>query len=81
MNNLEKLKQLMMDVFLLSEEEFSLDLNRENLANWDSLGVVSIAVGVQETFGYHFTAEEAMAVQSVKDIISVLQQNGIQFDE
>jgi len=80
MSNSEKLKQLVMDVFLLGEEEFSFDLKKEDTPTWDSLGVVSIAVGVQEVFGYHFTQEEAMAITSVRDIINVLTEKGIGFD-
>jgi len=81
MKNREKLKQLLMDVFLLSEEEFTFDLKREDIQTWDSLGVVSIAVGVQETFGYHFSPNQAIGISSVADIIRILSDNGISFDE
>jgi acyl carrier protein len=80
MSNREKLKQLVLDVFLLSEEEFSFDLKKADTQTWDSLGVVSIAVGVQEVFGYHFTQEEAMAITSVRDIMNFLEKNEISFD-
>jgi acyl carrier protein len=76
----EKLKVLLMEVFLLSEDEFSFDLTRAQIQTWDSLGVVSLAVGVQETFGYHFAPEQAVALKSVADIIDILSQNGIPFD-
>jgi acyl carrier protein len=81
MTNREKLKQLLLDVFLLSDEEFSFELKREDIPTWDSLGVVSMAVGVQETFGYHFTPEQATAITSVVDIIRILSESGINFDE
>lgn len=81
MNNRDKLKQLMMDVFMLSEDEFSFELKRADINTWDSLGVVSLAVGVQETFGYHFRPEQILALQSVADIMKVLSENGVSFDE
>jgi acyl carrier protein len=81
MTNREKLKALCIDVFLLEEEEFSFDLKRGDVQTWDSLGVVSIAVGVQETFGYHFSPEQAVAVNSVADIIRILSENGVSFDD
>lgn len=80
MTNLEKLQQLLLDVFLLTEEEFSFDLKREDIDTWDSLGVVSMAVGIQETFGYHFSPEQANSIASVQDIVRVLSENGIRFD-
>ena len=70
-----------MDIFILSEVDFRFDLKREEIMTWDSLGTVSMAVGVQETFGYHLTPEEAMAVAGVKDIIRILESKGISFSD
>ena len=47
---------------------------------WDSLGVVSLAVGVDETFGYHFTPEEATGITNVPEIVRLLETKGINFD-
>jgi len=79
-NNTEKLTELLTEVFLLEPEEFSLELKRENVETWDSLGIVAMAVGIQEEFGYHFTPEEATGIESVKDIITILTSKGISFD-
>jgi acyl carrier protein len=62
MSNKEKLQNLIQDVFLLEPSEFRFDLKRADVETWDSFGVVSLAVGVQETFGYHFTPEEASGI-------------------
>lgn len=80
MGNREKLKQLLTDIFLLDPSEFRFDLSREQVETWDSLAVVSVAVGVHETFGYHPTPEEATAIKSVPDIIALLEYKGIKFD-
>lgn len=80
MSNREKLKQLFLDVFLLDEAEFSFELTKPQVDTWDSLGVVSLAVGVHQTFGYHFTPEEATSLQSVADVIRLLETKGITFD-
>ncbi len=79
-SNRDKLKQLLVEVFLLSDDEFSFDLTRDQIETWDSLGVVSLAVGVQETFGYHFSPEQAASLASVADIIEILTNNNIPFD-
>jgi acyl carrier protein len=80
-SNKEKLKNLLMDVFLLSDAEFRFNLKREEVKNWDSLGTVSVAVGVQETFGYHLTPEEAIGVNCFQDMIRILESNGIRFSD
>lgn len=81
MTNRSKLQQLIQDVFLITPAEFRYDLKRTEVDTWDSLGVVSLAVGVQETFGYHFTPQEAVALQGVADIMRVLTEKGISFDD
>ena len=77
--NREQLAELLIDVFLLEPDEFRFDLQRQDVETWDSLGVVAMAVGVQETFGYHFTPEEATGINSVQDIITLLSGHGIAF--
>jgi acyl carrier protein len=79
MSNREKLRNLLLEVLLLSDEEFSYDLNRDQVETWDSLAVVAIAAGVDETFGYHFTPDEAVGITGVRDIIRVLEREGISF--
>ena len=73
MSNREKLKNLLIDVFLLNPEEFSFELLQKGVDTWDSLGVVSVAVGIQETFGYHMSSEEAISIKGVPDIIKLLE--------
>ncbi len=79
MSNREKLQQMMTDIFLLGPTEFRFDLRREEIETWDSLGVVSLAVGVEQTFGHHFTPDEASGVRSVEDIMQILSAKGIDF--
>ena len=52
-----------MDVFLLEPSDFRFSLTRKEVETWDSLGIVAMAVGVHETFGYHFTPVEAMDIR------------------
>ena len=81
MSNREKLRDLLLEVLLLTEEEFSYDLTRAQVETWDSLAVVAIAAGVDETFGYHLTPDQATGITGVNDIIRVLEGEGISFAE
>ena len=81
MNNREKLEDLLLDVLLLDPSEFNFELKREEIQTWDSMAVVAIAVGVDETFGYHFTPEEATSLTGIADIISIVETKGISFAE
>lgn len=77
--NRAKLQELLVDVFLLEEEEFSFELSQDDISTWDSLSIVSMAVGVYETFGYHMSPEEATSISSVPALISLLEQKGLSF--
>ena len=80
MENRAKLQNLLIDVFLLDPSEFRFDLKREEVGPWDSLGTVSMAIGIEETFGYHFTPDEAMSIDSVQGIMDLLTSKGINFE-
>ena len=76
MQNRQKLRDLLIEILLLSDQEFSFELRREQVETWDSLAVVAIAAGIDETFGYHFTPDEAVALTGVPDIIRILERDG-----
>jgi acyl carrier protein len=80
MENRQKLRDLLIEVLLLTDEEFSFDLKREQVETWDSLAVVAIAAGIDETFGYHLTPDEAVGITGIRDIITILEREGIRFE-
>jgi acyl carrier protein len=41
---------------------------------------VSLAVGIHEAFGCHFTPAEAIGIKNVADIINLLSAKGFKFD-
>jgi acyl carrier protein len=77
--NHDRLRQLVLDVFMIDPGTYRPDLRRDEIPTWDSLGIVSLAVGVQDTFGYHLTPEEAMGIQGLADIIAILERQGVDF--
>lgn len=81
MNNYQKLRDLLTDVLLLTDQEFSIDLRREQVETWDSLAIVAIAAGIDEAFGYHLTSDEAVSLTGVRDMVKILEREGIRFDE
>ena len=74
----EKLTDLLCDVFLIDEEDASNGLRRSDVDTWDSLGTVALAVGVEEVFGYHMTPEEANGLESVGELVTLLQSRGVE---
>ena len=76
----DELRKLLADVFLLAPEEVNLEMKRESVNTWDSLGVVALAVGVHETFGYHLTPDEATGLKSIPELLTLLKSKGVDID-
>ena len=80
MSNSQKLRELVQDVFLLDASEFRFDLTRDEIDTWDSLGVVSLAVGIHDTFGYHMSPDEAASLGGLGDLVTLLNRHGVGID-
>lgn len=80
MTNTEKLQDLLEDVLLLEDGQFSLELTRDGVETWDSMATVAVAIGIEEVFGHHPTEDEAIALGSVADIIAFLTAKGVSFE-
>jgi acyl carrier protein len=78
--NREALINLLADVFLIDEDSITDQLTRSDIETWDSLGTVSLALGVDETFGYHMKPEEALGLASIGDLVILLRNRGIEIE-
>lgn len=70
-----------MDVFLIDESEYSLELSQEDVETWDSMGLVAMGVGIEETFGYHPSQEEALSIRKFQDVVDMLTSKDISFED
>jgi acyl carrier protein len=52
------------------------DTKREDIPAWDSLGVLTLMAALDEEFDILLTEEEMVTMQSVQDILNVLNKNG-----
>lgn len=80
MSNRDRLKRLLLDVFLLNEADFRWDMTREQIPTWDSIGAVSLVVGLQDTFGCRLTQAEALSLRTIHDVVQVLTEKGVVLD-
>ncbi|MBN4067081.1 acyl carrier protein [Simkania negevensis] len=76
--NEEKLKQLLMEVFLLDEDEYTDEKSYEEIEGWDSLATVSMAVAIHQEFGHHMTPQEATSINTLGDIRHYLRNKGVE---
>jgi acyl carrier protein len=72
-----KLRSLLVDVFLMDEALYRDENGPDQIAGWDSLATVSMAVGVHETFGHHMTPQDVAKVKTIGDIKAYLRRQGV----
>ena len=80
MQNIEKLKSLLADVFELKESEITENLTKDYVSNWDSLTQMDLVSSLEREFEVEFEMLEIVQLISVKKIIDILISKGIDFE-
>jgi len=70
----DELKVAMADLFRCDVTEIQDATGPGDLPAWDSLGHVALMARIQERFGQHVPVEDAIEVESVSDLVSILQR-------
>lgn len=64
-------------VFNLDASEVTDQSSKETLAEWDSMGNLSLITGLEEEFKVSFAIADAMEMTSVQDIKRILKDYGV----
>lgn len=75
-----KLRDLLVEILLIDEEQYRDENGPDAIETWDSLAMVRIAVGIEEVFGCGMTPEEMVSLESIGDIKAILRSHDIRFD-
>ena len=70
----DSLKQLMADLFRCDVADISDDTGPGDIPGWDSLGHVSLMSEIQNQFGAHVPVEDALDVESVNDLVAIMER-------
>ena len=75
MGNLtEELKQLMAELFKCDVGQLTMETGPGDIPAWDSLGHVALMARIQERFGKHVPVEDAIEVESIADLVRILER-------
>ena len=72
----DKLIKLVADLFECDVAELNGDVGPGEIEGWDSLGHVSLMSEIQDKFGQHIAVEDAIEVESIDDIVELLDASG-----
>lgn len=73
-----RLTTLLAEVFQLRESEIKPDLQKYDVSSWDSLKQMDLVISLEKEYGIVLGIPDILRMISVRDIISVLEDNGVE---
>ncbi len=71
-----RLKHLMAELFKCDPSELTDTTGPGDIPGWDSLGHVALMAEIQKQFGTHVPVEDAIEVESIADLVRILERLG-----
>lgn len=72
---LEQLKELICEYADVNAEEITEETNIRNDLALDSLSLLNLAVAIESEFGLEVSDEDAMKLETVADIITIIEKS------
>ncbi|MGA2059062.1 MAG: acyl carrier protein [Thermoguttaceae bacterium] len=73
----ERLANLFEKTFGLEKERFSIDMQPEDVPNWDSIGHMNLVMYMEQEFNQHFEVDDIMEMSSPAKILEILKSKGV----
>ena len=73
--NTQKALEWLTDVFTVQDRTLNVDDTKMSVVEWDSLGVLMLLSRLEEDHGIIVSADEMAGIQSVKEIVAILEKN------
>ena len=71
-----RLKQLLVDVLLIEDDEYQDGFGPDEISSWDSLATVSIAGAIEQAFGIAVPPDDMAAFNTIGDIKQFCRTRG-----
>ena len=78
--NMNKLKQVLADVFKIDFQTINDETSVDNVEKWDSLNHLNLVLALEEAFDISFTEEQTIEILNYPLIKMVLQDHGVTFE-
>ena len=74
---MKRLKQILINVLDIEEEQIKDETTPDDVENWDSFGGLMLALELEKEFDIQFTTEEVVGVACIGDIKYYLKKHGV----
>ena len=76
----KRLVSVLANVFGLRDDQIVIELTKENLGSWDSLKQMDLVVSLEKEFSIALEIPDIIQMNSVKTIIDVLANKGVNLE-
>ena len=77
MKNIDKVNTVFQTVFDDGDLSVVPEMSAKDVDGWDSFNHINLIVALEEEFEFSFTTEEIDNMSCVGDLVSILQQRGL----
>ncbi len=68
-----KVQEAFRGAFGTDPQAITMDTSPDNVSGWDSLGHLSLASRLEETFSINLDVDDLMGMENVRDIVRIIQ--------
>lgn len=79
MNNEQKLKNILANVFNVSSSSIDDNASVDTIENWDSLNHLKLVLALEQEFDVSFSEEQSVEILNLPLIKLTLQEHGVAF--
>lgn len=79
MNNTEKLKTVLANVFNIEKAQVGEETSVDNVESWDSLNHLKLVLALEQEFNISFTEEQSVEILNWPLIKVTLEEHGVKF--
>jgi acyl carrier protein len=69
---LEKVQEAFKTAFNVEPESVTIETKADDVSGWDSVGHLSLAATLEETFGVSLDVDDVMEMENVREIVRII---------
>ncbi len=71
----EKLFQVFQRVFDLPSQRLTVEMTKDDIDSWDSIGHLQLVMNIEADFGIKFKTEEISGIKSFEDCVRLIENH------
>ena len=75
MNTEKKVIEIISTVLDIPESDINVEMFFSDIPEWDSLNHVHIISAIEEEFGFRFSLDMMMDIETIKDAVKIVEDN------